>query len=133
MHSSSLILALVALSAAQTIDWVQVDSAADPVIDTPPVNVVSQTVSVEPPAVASSVGAAAVAATPLTQRDFRPRTPALKRDGSCALQPAGTGPQVKTYVLLLTFQSQQLTEAVHMMMRPHSSTMSHLRTLPTMP
>lgn len=98
MQTLLIVSTLVVLATAQSIDWVKVDLAADAVIDTPPINVASQTVSLEPPAAASSDGVVVTSAVHLAQRDLGQRNPVLKRDGDCAPQPSGTGPQVSTQV-----------------------------------
>jgi hypothetical protein len=111
MRSAAILVsALAALTLAaprpQDIEWDQVDSApdADPV--TPPVDVASDTVVIQPVSDAKSLGSDAVTDVASTKReiqqvkkDFLKEKSWLgKRDGTCAAEPAGTGPQVSRLV-----------------------------------
>ena len=93
MRSILMVSAFAALSLAaprpQDIEWDQVDAAPD-------VEVVADGVAsptLQSPAAASTIAAAAVSASPSTKkRDLTLQ----KRDGNCAVQPAGTYQAITT-------------------------------------
>lgn len=95
MRSALLLSALTAIAAAaphpQLIDFDGVDSAPAAVKVTPANDAPSQVIPIAAELAASSVGAAAIAATPLGSSI--PGKMA-KRNGDCSLQPSGTGPSV---------------------------------------
>ncbi len=116
MRSTLLVSALAALALAaprpQDIEFDLVDAApdADPV--TPPIGGGAQSsVSIQPAAVATNLGGAAVtdvasaAATSAiaatdSKRDFLEVADSLKkRDGDCLTQPLGSGPTITRYDL----------------------------------
>lgn len=103
MRSAIIISALTALALAaprpQDIEFDQVDAAPDVDLVTPPVIGTTDSVVIQPSSAAISIGADAVTDVATTKRDLlRQRGSFGKRDGNCAVQPAGTGPQVSTLV-----------------------------------
>lgn len=91
MRSSLIVSSLAALAAAQSIDFSQVTAAPAVSVQSAPVVGTAQVVSAQPAATVTSIGSAAVQASPIAQRDLALN----KRDGTCATQPAGTGPTVR--------------------------------------
>ncbi|CZR63772.1 uncharacterized protein PAC_13669 [Phialocephala subalpina] len=79
MHPSLLLSLLPALAAAQSIEFSLISAASSVVVTAAPVTGTAQSVCAQNSAQASSVGSAAVVE---------------KRDGTCARQPARTGPSV---------------------------------------
>lgn len=101
MHTSFALLGLAALAAAapapapQALDFAQVSAAPTATAVTVPISGTGQTITIEPSAVASSVGVAAVTATAIAARDLT-QEDFTKRDGTCLAQIAGTGPAVNS-------------------------------------
>lgn len=97
MRSTLLVSAFAGLALAaprpQDIDFTLVDAAPDAVIDSAPFNVTSETVAIVP--VAAAVAIASDSVTDVAEVNKK-RDTVAKRDGNCAVQPAGTGPQVST-------------------------------------
>lgn len=91
MRTAILVSSFVALAAAQSIEFSLVSAAPSVTVTAAPVTGTSETVSAQNSAQASSVGAAAIQSNPIAQRDIQELE---KRDGTCATQPAGTGPTV---------------------------------------
>lgn len=103
MRSTIIISAFAALALAaprpQDIEFDQVDAAPNVDVVTPPVTGTTDSVVIQPTSQAISIGADAVTDVATTKRDtLRHRGSLGKRDGNCAVQPAGTGPQVSTLV-----------------------------------
>lgn len=105
MRSTLIVSAFAALALAaphpQDIEFDQVDAAPDAEIVTPPTDVTSDTVAVQPVSQAVALGSTSVTDTTTTQkRDFLEVANTLsKREGDCSAEPAGTGPQISSYVL----------------------------------
>ncbi|TVY76041.1 hypothetical protein LSUE1_G005481 [Lachnellula suecica] len=93
MRTQVLVSNFAALAAAQSIDFSIVTAAPAVSVQSAPVTGTAQTVSAQSSAAATSIGSAAVQASPLAQRDVV--ADVVKRDGTCATQPAGTGPTVR--------------------------------------
>jgi len=92
MRSSLIVSSFAALAAAQSIDFSQVTAAPAVSVQSAPVVGTAEVVYAQPDPTISSIGSAAIQATPIAQK----RDVALnKRDGTCATQPAGTGPTVR--------------------------------------
>jgi hypothetical protein len=105
MRSTLIISAFAALALAaprpQDIEFDQVDAAPDAEIVTPPTDVTSDTPVTQPVSQAVSIGSTSVTDTTTTQkRDFLEVANSLSKrgDGDCSAEPAGTGPQVSSYV-----------------------------------
>ena len=92
MLSAIIVFTFAALCLAaphpQGISFDDVLAAGAPVIVTPALDVVAQTVSVTPSAQVASSAAAAIATDPATAD----KPTLTKRDGTCAAQPKGSGP-----------------------------------------
>lgn len=88
MRTSILISSFVALAVAQSIDFAAISAAPAVTVTAAPMTGTAESVSAQPSNAASSIGSAAVQATPLAQRAIE------KRDGDCSKQPAGTGPAI---------------------------------------
>ncbi|PBP19023.1 hypothetical protein BUE80_DR010095 [Diplocarpon rosae] len=97
MRATLIILAFAALALAaprpQAIDIDAVDALPNPKVDTAPSNVTAETVPIVP--VASAVKIADASVTDVAQTKGK-RENLNKRDGNCAVQPAGTGPRIST-------------------------------------
>jgi len=91
MRTAILFSTLVALAASQSIEFSLVNAAPAVSTTAAPVTGTAQTVSAQLSAAATTIGSAAVQASPIAQRDVKGLE---KRDGTCAQQPAGTGPTV---------------------------------------
>ncbi|TVY78337.1 hypothetical protein LSUE1_G003964, partial [Lachnellula suecica] len=100
MRTTFIVSAFAALAIAaprpQDIEFDQVDAAPDAEIVSPPTDVTTDYVAVQPVAEAVAIATAAIFETTTTQkRDFLEVVDSIaKRDGDCSAEPAGTGPQV---------------------------------------
>lgn len=89
-------LAGLALAAPQGIDIDAVLAAADPVFVTPAANVATQVASVVPVASQAAAASAAISADPVSATTtVSSRRSLIRRDGTCAKQPIGSGPVAK--------------------------------------
>jgi len=106
MRSTLIVSAFAVLALAaprpQDIEFDLVDAAPDAEVVTPPTDVTSDTVEVQPVSQAVAIGATSVTDTTSTtqKRDFLEVAKNLSKrgDGDCSPEPAGTGPQVSSYV-----------------------------------
>lgn len=82
MRSTIVLFALAASAVAQLIDFTQVDAAPETEVETAPIGMSAQAVSVVPSSSATALAAAAVSASPLSSRDiiFALKTKRAKRD-----------------------------------------------------
>ncbi|KAI9048530.1 hypothetical protein LZ554_007363 [Drepanopeziza brunnea f. sp. 'monogermtubi'] len=98
MRFTLIVSAFAALALAaprpQDIDFDLVDAAPDPILDTAPSDVTSETVPIQPVAAAIAVADQSVTEVAQTTEEFSRRGELVGRDGNCAAQPAGTGPRV---------------------------------------
>lgn len=88
MRAAIIVSGFIALGAAQSIDFGLVSAAPSVVVQSAPVTGTAQVVSAKQTEAASTIAADSVEESPLPQAVH-------KRDGTCATQPAGTGPTVR--------------------------------------
>lgn len=88
--ASGLVALALAAPRPQEIGFDLVDAAPDAQIDTAPSDVTSESVPIQPVAVAISVGDNSITDTAQAKKKHK----RVDRDGDCDPQPAGTGPRV---------------------------------------
>lgn len=96
MKSVYFALGLAALVQSQGLDFDAIDAAPAPETTTVPIGAGSTTVAYDS-ATAAASAAAEITASPIVadvkvKRSMKNRLPFAKRDGNCAIQPAGAGP-----------------------------------------